>query len=338
MATKAFIEALKLFKATVVPFYKSGAPANYHSYVTAVQGELDKTSSCPQILEDWILPQIKKKNSCSAFELIDNVLDEFNKVFVSVPTIGHYKKSDCRSALVSFTKFVLGQYKADLYLALDQGGDEANCRLVARNALFCTVEVAESIRKGDLGSKVNMMHPGGANKGNKYYSWFCYGFQRMANGSKRRTAVAIPQGMPDPEGILQYVLDDNSKANEAIKKAVIAGLPNWMHSSFYDFDNYMACHIWDKTCYDYRYHTSVFNIVLLPTAIGGLTDYCTAVKELLQYESAMRFGVYPDGCSYAMSPELKRIYDKLHGEWRQPNEHAIAVSKAKNKCVPVAVK
>ena len=292
---------------------------------------------CPQILEDWVLPQIKKSSQSSALEFVEKVLDELNNVFGSVQNIGPYKKSDCRSALISFTKFVLGQYKADLYLTLDQGSDEANCRIIARNALFCTVEVAEKIKDGEFGSKFNKMHQGGAQKGNKYYSWFCYGFQRMANGQKRRTTIVIPQGSPDPESILEYVLDDNSKANEAIKKAVIAGLPNWMKGSFYDFDNYMACHIWDKTCYDYRFHTSVFNIVLLPTPIGGLTDYCAAVNELLQYESAMRFGVYPEGCSYLMSRNTTRIYNKLHGEWRQPKEHEIAVGNAKAKLVPAEI-
>lgn len=337
MATQAFYEALKLFKSSVQPFYGKGVPASYLSYITAIQTALDLAPSSPQLLEDWILPQIKTKGVSSPSGLVDNVLDEFNRAFGHVNKIGSRRKSDCRSALIAFTKFILGQYKSDLYLAIDQRSDEANCRLVARNALFCTIDVADKIKKGDLGSKLNKKHPGGVGKGNMYYSWFCYGFQRMTIGQKRRTHVTIPSGMPDPEGILGYVLDDNSMANQAIKNAVIAGFPSWMKSGFNSFENYMACHIWDKTCYDYRYHTSVFNIVLLPTSIGGLTDYCPAVKELLQVESAMRFGVYPEVCSFSMSREIKSIYNKLHEEWRQPDEHAIAAKNVKSKLNPTAI-
>ena len=99
----------------------------------------------------------------------------------------------------------------------------------------------------------------------------------------------------------------------------------------------MACHIWDKSCYDYRYHTSVFNLVLLPKSVGGLSDYCDAVKEILQYEAAMRFGVYPDGYSYAMSPATQKIYAKLHNEWRQPDEHQIALANIKAGMIPKAL-
>ena len=337
MATKAFLEALKLFNASVKPFYGKGVPASYLSYITAIQTALDQTSSSPQILEDWILPQMKTKGKPSPSGPVDNVLDEFNRAFGNVNKIGSYRKSDCHSALIAFTKFILGQYKSDLYLGIDQKSDEVYCRLVARNALFCTKDVADKIKQGVLGSKLNKMHPGGIGKGNMYYSWFCYGFQRMTIGQKKRTHVTIPSGRPDPEGILEYVLDDNSMANQAIKNAVIAGFPSWMKSGYNSFENYMACHIWDKTCYDYRYHTSVFNIVLLPTSIGGLTDYCPAVKELLQVESAMRFGVYPEVCSFYMSREIMSIYNKLHGEWRQPDEHDIAANNVKTKRTPIAI-
>lgn len=333
MATTDFQEALKLFSATVKPFYKRGVASSYRSYVTAIQTELDKLSNKPQLLEDWILPRINDNSAISVFDLLDTVKDEFDKEFTlkGISTIGPYNTSDCRSALISFAKYILGQYKANVYLALDRGDDLESCKRVARNALFCTVEVANRIKKGIIGSRTNMNHAAvnGNTKGNDYYSWFCFGFQRKKSGQTRRAVIAITAGAPDPQGIGMYVLDDNSAANEAIKKAVLEGLPVWMKTKFNDFKDYMACHIWDGTCYDYRYHTSVFNLVLLPTSVGGLSDYSTAVKELLQYEAAMRFGVYPAGQNYEMSNKTKNIYKLIHKEWRQQKEHKKVLNRIK---------
>ena len=74
------------------------------------------------------------------------------------------------------------------------------------------------------------------------------------------------------------------------------------------FKGFEACHIWEKTCYDERYHTSVANLVLIPREIAGLTDHCDAVKELLKYESFNRFGFIPDNEN---TPNEPKNYDKL---------------------------
>jgi hypothetical protein len=75
------------------------------------------------------------------------------------------------------------------------------------------------------------------------------------------------------------------------------------------FKGFEACHIWENTCYDERYHTSVANLVLIPREIAGLTDHCDAVKELLKYESFKRFGFKPD--SENNTPNKPKNYDKL---------------------------
>jgi len=338
MATPDFKEALKLFSATVKPFYSR--PATYRSNITAIQTELDKMSG-PQLLEDWILPQIKNVSKSSVYDLLKNVTDEFDRFFPQGSTIniGSYRTIDCRHALIAFTRFILGYYKANLYLQLKRQTDLENCKLVARNALFCTVKVAEKVRDGDAGSGLNKKHIGGKKgKGNMYYSWFCYKHQRKAVGQTRLAHIMIKPGQPDPESMIDYILDDNQKASLAVKNAVKAGLPKWLRASYRDFEDYMACHIWDKSCYDYRYHTSVFNLVLLPISIGGLSDYCPAVKEILRYEAAMRFKVYPDGYSYAMSPETQKIYNNLHDDWRQPDQHQIALANINAGITPTGLK
>lgn len=328
--SKTLNEALKVYEP-IATFISKGTTSNYGTFIRSIQSELDTMPGKPQILEEWILPQIKNKSNSSVYALLKKVLNEFQTNFKKGQKIGSYKWSDCRSALISFTKFILGQYKANLYLQLKRQSDFENCRLVARNALFCTVEVAKGVENGTFGSKLNKNHPKGKKKGNMYYSWFCYIYQRKAVGKSRSAHISFLSGQPNPEGMIDYILDDNQKASLAIKSAVKAGFPKWLRKACTDFEDYMACHIWDKSCYDYRYHTSVFNLVLLPKSVGGLSDYCDAVKEMLQYEAAMRFGVFPDGYNKEMSPTTQKIYDKLHNEWRQPEEHKKAVTNANNK-------
>ena len=328
MAKDDFKNTIEKFISSVKPFYTNkDTPSSYGSYLNAIQRELDRTTG-EQILEDWILKEFTQSYSNSSFELIDHIENKFKELFGSTKSIGSYSKSQCHSALIAFAKYILGQYKANLYVALDLNIDKANCILVARNAIFCTVDVANGIKEGKLGSKLNKKHSGGNGRGNKYFSWYCYRYQRKAIGQPRNKHCTISkERKPDPESIIEYILDNNSMANQAIKRGVIEGLPEWMKLKYNDFEDYMACHIWDKTCYDYRYHTSMFNLVLLPKSIGGLSDYCKAVKEMLQYEAAMRFGVYPEECSFEMSDETKKIYDSLHDQWRQPDEHKNATER-----------
>lgn len=332
MATTDLEHALTKYSKGAAPYYAGSTLSNNKSRLLALQKTLDQRGG-PRILEDWILPQFKKDYGDTVFELLKNVTDEFDKTFSDVKSIGNHRKSSCKSALVSFTKYILGQSKANLYMALRRSTGEYNCKLVAQNALFCTVEVATAIKEGRLGSSSNK-----TNGGNAYYSWFCCGFQRRRSYEEAGKVQDIPSGMPNPQGTGTYVLDRNVRASQAIKSAVISGLPKWLKASRNDFKEYMACHIWDDTCHDYRYHTSMFNLVLLPTTIAGLADYCDAVKELLRYEAAMRFGVYPEGHSYQMSKETKSIYEKLHNDWRQPDEHQIAINYQESKKKPKELK
>lgn len=303
--------ALSLFKDALCVYLKKGTVSNYCTFIRTIQ------KVCKQdIINQWIKPQISTNTP------LDNLMRIFDNTFASTNKIGNYPKSDCRSALSSFGKFLYGYYKANDYINIDSSFSEAACKLVAQNAIFCTVDVANAVKNGEVGAKINInlrTINGVQVKGNEYYSWFCCYYQRAKNGQKRCSTISIPSGNIDPFGQGKYQLDDNVKAGLAIKTAIIKGLPSWLKGSYTDFEDYMACHIWDLTCYDYRYHTSVFNIVLLPKAIAGLSDHYQEVKELLQYEAAMRFGVYPVTCS---KPECPKNYKKVEDYWRQSNEHA----------------
>jgi hypothetical protein len=317
-------DALDLFDQN--GFLKDGPNSDYRTVIRRIQYELNPNiNTSPQILEDWILNQISQSYSDSVFDLVDNVINEFDNNFPNVSKIGRYNISRCKTALKSFTKFILGYYKADLYMALDRMSDLESCKIVARNALFCTVDVANKIFIGEMGVKDN------CGKGNPCYSWYRCKYQRKKPKQIKGDKSVFSQEDPNPLGIEQYIYDENTQANHAIKYAIIKGLPLCPQAKIKDFDNYMACHIWDETCYDYRYHTSIFNLVLLPSSIGGLSDYHPVVKEILRYEAAMRFGVYPENCKYKMTEKAKKIYNDLYDFWRQPKEHDIAVvRRAKN--------
>lgn len=294
-------EALQLYRQIAVFYVSKKTVDNYCTFIRTLQKNYSGV-----LIDDLILPFINHPNP------IQCIILRFNSLFTA-KQIGKYSKNDCQSALISFAKFILGQYDANLYLGLERTNDKENCMIVAKNALFCTIDIAEQVKIGQLGSRDNMRIIN-SRKGNDYYSWFRCKYQR-ANASQI-VGGTIPSKAIDPLGAGVIKLDSNNQANLAIKYAVIAGLPNWLQKSYRIFNDYMACHIWDKTCYDYLYHTSVFNLVLLPKSIGGLTDYNEAVKKLLQYEAAMRFGMYP---KTEKTPALPDYYNDV--KWRQPDEH-----------------
>lgn len=80
------------------------------------------------------------------------------------------------------------------------------------------------------------------------------------------------------------LLDDNTYANYAIRLATFG------HR---DAAGFHACHVWPKTCYDDKYHTSIPNLVLLPAPLAGLSDYDDGVAATLQYRAFELFGWHP---------------------------------------------
>lgn len=90
-------------------------------------------------------------------------------------------------------------------------------------------------------------------------------------------------------------LDDNTYANNAIKKAVGATRINMA--------GYEACHIWPKSCYDERYHTALPNIVLIPSAIASLSDESEEVIKALQYRSYELYQWLPEGKKPPLRPK-----------------------------------
>lgn len=88
-------------------------------------------------------------------------------------------------------------------------------------------------------------------------------------------------------------IDDNTAANLAIKLAVFGERV---------IKGFHTCHVWQGSCYDARYHTSICNLVLVPAPLAGLTDYDKIVATSLKRRSYELYGWYPEGEATPVAP------------------------------------
>lgn len=281
--------------------YEKKVLSDFKSRIKAILTKVD--------ILDWLQEAGEKDNPYKF------AMEKFDEELMPILEYESSTKKSIKSAYKKLVFFVFGQYDANLYMS--NSSDLEFCKLVAKNALFCTVEVAEQVKKGEIGSDENKK-----NNGNNYYSWFYCMWERGKKFQERRQEVLDPNGNPIKFNGESVKYDDNSKANTAIKNAIEKGLPYPLKMKFI---NYMTCHIWDETCYNNLFHTSVFNLVLLPRAIGGLSDHNEAVKKLLQYEAAWRFGVFPKDYNKTDLSEAPEYYEDVKDLWRQPTEHKKAI-------------
>jgi hypothetical protein len=112
-------------------------------------------------------------------------------------------------------------------------------------------------------------------------------------------------------------IDDNTYANRAIKKAV--GIDRTK------IKDYTTCHIWEGTCYDEHYHTAIPNLVLIPSAIAGLSDYFEEIINALKYRSYELYGWYPKKES---RPEKPCNYPD---NWKEPINTTIGIDNKKQE-------
>ena len=266
--------------ANYLDFLSPGSKKSYLGYVKRVDGE-NKGMTL-----QWL------KDAATNADPLGELSKIFDNFFNGKP-IDPKTKSNCKTGLLTLGKFVFGFNKSSINLQSIKNFDLVACQLIAQTAIFCPKHIYEDVKNGKCGSKDNQ-----SSKVNAFGSWFNCKYRRAKNRDQRRQSI---------NGI---ILDDNTKANYAIKRAVLKGLEKYgIHNADIKiFKGFEACHIWENTCYDERYHTSVANLVLIPREIAGLTDYCDAVKELLKYESFKRFGFKPYDEDIPNEP---KNYDKL---------------------------
>lgn len=256
------------------------------SYVSYVKS-LDKTNEGQTY--QWL------KDAVACDTPIERLSDTFDEYFDKHPEKA--PQTQWKTGLKRLGDFICGFTDSSTNLHSIKDFDYIACNLVAQSAIFCSVEVFEKVKSGELGGKENI------GRGNEFGAWFHYTFQRAKHFEKRGEYK---------DEVVRF--DDNTQANSAIKTAILKGLDKYgIHgNSRQSFKGFEACHIWPDTCYDARYHTSVANIVLLPREIAGLTDHCDAVEELLKYEAWKRFGFKP---AEEEIPQRPKNYSKI--KWRQ---------------------
>ena len=172
----------------------------------------------------------------------------------------------------SIKRVIPSEYKADdmLKAALKEEKCDHLLKLVAHTALWATKEEYTECLKNGSPAK----HPHIRRK---------YPYEERGKGDNNTR------------------LDDNSYPNAQMKASL-------KKRGIYPI-GYETCHIWERTCYDPRYHTCYANLVLLPRAIASLSDHNEEVKALLQWYAYERFGDFlPENKTLPPKPEN---YDEI---------------------------
>ena len=229
---------------------------------------------------------------------IDYVEQAYNNFLNSNPTVFPEEESDVKSALKYFATFILSYFNASAALLwgnLIKSHELA--QLVAQTAIFPSERVVKDVINGKIGRKENLQknRPNQNPNDNPNASWDHMSSIRCCS-QKGQTINGIYQ-------------DDNTRANQAIKHAILHTL-NWKKKSKINyFSGFEACHIYDSVK-DPNYYTSVMNIVLVPRAFAGLTDYYPYVKDVLKYRVYDLFGFYVG----STPPKQPKNYQKI--KWR----------------------
>ena len=301
-------EIMPEFNALLKYFEAVNGSKDYVTYVKSI----DDTNNHQTI--KWIFPGGKPANS------VADVIAEFNTFYKN----NNPRKwrnntlNDYRTGFTRFTEVVLGYFSANVWFerGLSKKRSLFLCQLIADNAIFASSSIVNKVRQGKLGAR--------GNKRNSYASWDYMAHARILRDS---AGNAVKRGANCPDnvvyrqicganpGLSKFVkADDNTYANQYIKKAVLASFKDrfgGLGTSFDCFRDYEACHIWDLPD-DRRYYASIANLVLLPRSIAGLSDHNNDVKDLLTYEAFRRFGFFPDEEKHA--PNAPSFYKQI--KWR----------------------
>ena len=220
-------------------------------------------------VEDWLNDILINGSLDPMNDALVKFDNHFRTVKLSKKTIDNY-----RTAYRKLSQAVLGLFYAYVWTFDNMKlSSRVNlCDLVAKNALFASPTVVLNVMNGTDGSRNNI------GKGNRYASWDC--MQHVRHSAPKGTSVTLTvAGIPTP-----CVADDNTTANQSIKRAILSSRGYRRIHNFSQFKDYEVCHIWDNPK-DPCYYASIANLVLIPRAFAGLTDHCPPIKELLRYRA-----------------------------------------------------
>lgn len=308
------VESLKVFEDLFRKVYIGKSADLYCKYVESLENHCINNN---ESIASWLVDVIDNNDQTDPVERLTEKMKSLlennpNNKWAS-HTIGDYL-----SGFRKFVKSVLGVFYANTWVDM-YNNDFFFCKLIAQNALFPDKDVVEKVKSCELGTKECMEK---RNKGakNPYASWD-YMLHYRDTSCKKGTPFDDNDedfNKEFPEASQKKVSDDNSCANQYIKKAIQYTIETKYEIKLYGegfrkFYDYEACHVWDLPG-DRRYYASIPNLVLVPRGLAQLTDHNKAVKELLRYEVQQRFGFRPDG-----EPALSKPagYDNYKKYWRE---------------------
>ena len=281
----------------LIDFFKD-AQHGSDQYVRYVRN-IDKKNGGQTVA--WILDVVQNSEK----KTVKEVIDKYDSFVLSSPSINWTSKTidNYRTGLKKFSEVSLGFFSANAWFTRKRGKGFYLCQLIAENAIFASKKVRDLVVSGKLGTNENKK-----NGGNPFASWDCLLHIR---DSKKK-------GVKSPCTINKFgyvIADDNTIANQAIKRAIIESFNIKYGKSFnlglFDsFKDYEVCHIWDMPT-DPRYYACIENLVLIPRGLAGLSDHNDDVKGLLRYEAKQRFGFVPEGKT---APGIPPFYKQI--KWR----------------------
>lgn len=233
---------------------------------------------------------IKKKSS-------DPIADAMFYFSLIASKMNPKTASNYKVAYNLFCETIIGRYDGNVWisyiLSLKTGGSKKYSdvlyELIAQSAIFASPEVVKKLMSAT----------------NPHACWY-------NNPSYIRDQKNKDKPTTDRNGI-SCIGDNNTKANQAIKRALLQSYSDINIAPIASFVNYTACHIVQNSTDDVNYYTSIPNIVLLPSAIAGLSDFLPDVQALLDYHAFQLYGL-----AYKSKPTLNsnlmKIYKSLN--WR----------------------
>ena len=281
----SFNDMIDMYKASIA--YNP----NYLTYLNSIDNNNNHKTA--KWLNDIIISSLGKPVKSAT--PVDDALNVFMGFF------GPSYNTRWKAAFKVLSQVVLGFFYANVWLeyVLDKKPNIKLLDLLAACAIFASDNVVQDVIKGVRGSK---------NPGNLYASWDkCL---RVRNTNCKSST---------PLTICGYhcLADNNTYANRFVKNAILSSFgtifSGYGHRCFTD---YWACHIWgNPTCP--QYFSSIPNLVLLPRAIGGITDHFQPA----QYRSMQLFGlmqtctINPSCANNITRPTRPRNYSSIN--WRK---------------------
>jgi len=280
----------------MLAFYLNSGVGNkqYYNYVCHIEDLCQKVNG--HSVADWINHELSS-NSTNPIGNLEQLIDT---LLLSAPLSWTPKtKSNYKSGFKKFIHVILGFFNGNIWLNVGSY-DKLFCDLIAANAIFASEDVVNDIKAGKLGTQSSIVAKNSNSAyNNPFASWdYMDHFRNNQLKKKKIKTVKDPTFPASYPGAKPYiVVDDNTCANQYIKKAIIESFERKYNThftgvSYTNFANYEACHVWDLPG-DRRYYASIANLVLVPRDLAKLTDHNYRVKELLRYEVYRRFGFVP---------------------------------------------